>query len=108
MEQTKTSEDISFQMLSAIDEANSLYLQAMQSARQSDFDKASNFLDAGDIAWDKARDGHTRLLHLKADGEFDRVDFFALHAEDRLTCGETYKLMAHESVHVYRAIAAIS
>ena len=80
MEQTKTSEDISFQMLSAIDEANSLYLQAMQSARQSDFDKASTFLDAGAIAWDKARDGHTRLLHLKADGEFDRVDFFAVHA----------------------------
>ena len=37
-----------------------------------------------------------------------RVDFFALHAEDRLTCGETYKLMAHESIYVYRAIAAIS
>lgn len=104
MENKELLEKISFQMVSAIHEARTLYLKAIQAARGRDFAKAAELIQDGDDRYNAGHAAHTQLLQLEAGGEISKVNLLIMHAEDQLMSTETYKVLAIESIHIYQAI----
>ncbi len=104
MEHNKMMENISFQMVSSVNEARTLYLQAVQAARGGAFEQAAVLIEKGDAAYSVGHAAHTQLLQMEAAGETDTVNLLILHAEDQLMSAENYKVLAIECVHLYRAI----
>jgi cellobiose PTS system EIIA component len=104
MENTKIMENIAFQMVAAVNEARGLYLQAIQSARTGAFDKAIQLIEMGDSHYNTGHAAHTQLLQMEAAGEGDVANLLIMHAEDQLMSSENYKVLAVESVHIYKAV----
>ena len=97
-------EEIAFQMVTAVNDARVNYLKAVHAARNRDFAVAQQYIEAGDDRYSAGHGAHTRLLQMETAGTFDRVNLLLMHAEDQLISAESYKMLAVESIHIYRAI----
>lgn len=108
MEHNAMMENIAFQMVTSVNEARNLYLQAVQAARGGEFSLAEGLIEKGDGAYSSGHAAHTQLLQLEASGQTDKVNLLILHAEDQLMSSENYKVLALECIHIYKAIKAIA
>ena len=104
MEKKEVLENISFQMVSAIHDARSYYLKAIQAARARAFAQAQQFIESGDERYNAGHAAHTQLLQMEAAGDITNVNLLVMHAEDQLISAENYKVLAIESIHIYQAI----
>jgi cellobiose PTS system EIIA component len=105
MDEKTVLEDISLQMISAINEARGYYLKAVQTARAKDFAAARKLIGDGDERYNAGHAAHLQLLQLEAAGNLSKVNLLIMHAEDQLMSTEGYKVLAVESIHIYEAIA---
>lgn len=94
---------ISFQIISAVGSAKSLYIEAIQKAKENQFEQAEELIREGERAFVKGHHAHAELIQKEANG--DKIDFSLLimHAEDQLMSAETIKLMADEFIAMYRS-----
>lgn len=106
MEKKEILENISFQMVSAVNEARSYYLKAVQAARARDFKEAQKLIEYGDDRYTAGHAAHTQLLQMEAAGNITQVNMLIMHAEDQLMSAESYKVLAVESIHIYEAIGS--
>lgn len=85
-------------------EARSLGMEAIEAARNGDFDKAEEFLKEAD---DKLVDAHnvqTSLLQKEASGENFPMTMLLIHAQDHLMNAITISTLAKEFINVYRQL----
>ena len=106
MEKKEILENISFQMVSAVNEARSYYLQAVQAARARDFKEAQKLIEYGDDRYTAGHAAHTQLLQMEADGNITQVNMLIMHAEDQLMSAEAFKTIALEFIDVYKRFEA--
>lgn len=94
---------ISFQIISAVGTAKSLYIEAIQKAKENQFEQAEELIREGEQAFVKGHHAHAELIQKEANG--DKIDFSLLimHAEDQLMSAETIKMMADEFIAMYRS-----
>ncbi len=90
-------------MLKAANDARLSYLKAIHAARNRDFDRAKNLLEAGDGYADIGHEIHTSLMQeiLSLSGQ---ELLLLIHAEDQLTSAEGNKALAVESIHIYQTM----
>lgn len=93
-----------FQIISAVGTARSCYIEAIQEAKKSNYEKAEQLIKDGDEAFVEGHDAHAGLLQKEASGKGGAVNLLILHAEDQLMSAEAFKTIALEFIDVYHRL----
>ena len=86
-------------------EAKSSAIEAIRAAKESDFDKADERIEAASKAIVEAHHGQTELLTKAANGEEVAVSIYMVHAQDHLMAGIAFVDLAREIIELYKVIA---
>ena len=96
-----------FEIISAVGTARSSYIEAIQKAKEGDFEAAKKLIDEGDEMFVQGHHAHSKLLTYEAEhGQGSAVAFIILHAEDQLMSAEGFKIIALEFIDLYEKLAA--
>lgn len=98
---------IAFQIISAVGMARSNYIEAIQEAKQQNYDKAKELIEEGDKMFVEGHDAHAKLLTQEAEGS-SAVSILILHAEDQLMSAEAFKIIALEFIDVYQRMDSLA
>ncbi len=96
---------VAFQIIAQVGSAKSYYVEAMQFARNNEFDKADEALKTGEEEYAKAHHFHHDLVQKEAEGEQLPFSMMIIHAEDQLLNTETIKIMAEEIIELRKQMA---
>lgn len=92
------NELISFEMISYFGSAKSSYLEALQAAKQKDWDKVTQLIEEGDQAFVTGHHAHAQLIQQEAAGNPVPFSIFLVHAEDQLMSAELVKILCLELI----------
>lgn len=81
--------------------AKSDAMEAIQAAKQGDFEVAHDKLEAADKALIEAHHSQTNLLTAEAQGEELNLTLLTVHSQDHLMTSITFNDMAKEMVSMY-------
>lgn len=95
---------ISFQIISAVGSARSMYIEAIQLAKQGDIEGAQKLMKEGEAVFVEGHHAHAKLIQQEASGEANTITLLLLHAEDQLMSAEGFKIIADEMIDVYRRL----
>ena len=95
-------EMICFKIISAVGEAKSDYISAVEAAKKGDFEKAEEAMKHGASCYVNGHKEHAGLISKEASGEKTEVCLLLMHAEDQLMAAETIKLLASELIELYK------
>lgn len=93
---------ICFKIISAVGEAKSDYISALDLAKKGEFEKAEESMKHGDACYARGHEQHADLIAKEAGGERTEVCLLLMHAEDQLMAAETTKLLAAELIELYK------
>jgi len=94
---------ISFQIISAVGTAKSMYIEAIQEAKKGNLSRADELLEKGSTVFLDGHKAHASLIQKESLGEKVEFSLLLMHAEDQLMNAETIKLMTQEIITLYRA-----
>ena len=92
---------ISFQIISAVGTARSMYVTAIQEAKAGNIEKARALIEEGQEVFKQGHEAHAGLIQEEANGNPTSVNLLLVHAEDQLMTTETFKLVADEFIDLY-------
>lgn len=98
---------ICFKIISAVGEAKSNYILAMQKAADKRFDEAQALIKEGEASYRRGHEAHASLIQQEASGDPVTVSLLLMHAEDQLMAAETTKLMAEEIIRLNSRITEL-
>ena len=93
---------LAFQIIASVGAARSYYIEAIDAARDGEFDKASQYVGEGQAEFLKGHDVHTSLVQQAAAGNDRGMDILLTHAEDQLMSAEGFGILAEEFIDVYK------
>ncbi|NTW91621.1 MAG: PTS lactose/cellobiose transporter subunit IIA [Erysipelotrichaceae bacterium] len=96
---------VSFQIIAAAGSARSSYVEALQAAKQGNFEEAEALIKQGDTDFVEAHHVHAELIQKFAGGEDPGANILLIHAEDQVMSAEVLKLMALEFIDLYKRLA---
>jgi len=96
-------EMVSFQIISAVGTAKSMYIQALQEAKAGNFEEAEKLIAQGQETFLEGHKAHSSLIQKEASGEQLAFSLLLMHAEDQLMATETTKLLVTELIEIYKA-----
>lgn len=99
-------ESVSFQMISAVGMARSMYIEAIQKAKEKDFEAAKDLMKQGEDMFIQGHHAHAELIQKEANGEKTEFALLLMHAEDQLMSAEAFGILANEFIDVYKAMAS--
>lgn len=95
---------VSFQIISAVGTARSMYIEAIQLAKNKKFDEAFEQLDAGKKVFVEGHKAHATLVMNEANGEKTDITLLLMHAEDQLMSAESFGIIAREFIELYQTL----
>ncbi len=98
----KGNELISFQIISSVGTARSLYVEAIQEAKKGNIDGAKQLIEDGVKIFVEGHRAHASLIQKEAEGEQTEFSLLLMHAEDQLMTTETLKIIAEEFIDIYQ------
>lgn len=93
-----------FKIISAVGEAKSDYITAIELAKKGEFEKAEESIVHGEECFVNGHRQHADLIAQEAGGESVVVSLLLMHAEDQLMAAETTKLLAMELISLYKKL----
>lgn len=96
-----------FQIISAVGMARSSYIEAIQSAKKGDFDRAKEQIAEGEQSFLSGHAAHAEMIQQEAAGNHVQTSLLLMHAEDQLMSAETFKIIAQEMIQNYERITAL-
>ena len=85
-----------------------MFNNAVQKAKEGDFDAAEELIKQGDEAYNGGHDVHMGLLKKEANGERNgEAPLILLHAEDQMAGTETMRVMATELIEIHKQLQAL-
>lgn len=100
-----TVEEYAFQIIANVGMAKTMYLQALDEAKNNNFDKAQEMLDQGKEVFVEGHKAHAEILAKSAGADSIQMSMILAHAEDQLMSTETIEIMVKELIEVYKKIA---
>lgn len=99
-------EEISFQIIAAVGTARSLFIEAIQEAKEGNFDAAQEKIKEGHKTFKGGHDAHFSLITQEADPDQPAVPFniILMHAEDQLMSAEAFGILADNFIDVYKKL----
>lgn len=85
--------------------AKSECMEAIQLAKQGQFDEAEKKLEAASQELTEAHHSQTALLSEEAKGEHVQVTLLLIHAQDHLMTSLTFKDLAKEVIEIHKKLA---
>lgn len=95
-----------FQIIAAVGCARSCYIDAIQEAKQGNFDRAQELMEEGKQSFLVGHDAHTALVQAEAAGDPTQMCLMLTHAEDQLMSAEAFSILAEEFIDVYKRFDA--
>lgn len=96
---------ISFQIISAVGTARSMYIEAIQLAKAGDFEGAEKLMEEGQQVFVQGHHAHAELIQKEANGEKTEFALLLMHAEDQLMSAEAFGILAQEFIDIYKKLA---
>ena len=93
-----------FQIITYVGTARSCFMNAIQLAKEGQFEEAEACIKQGDEAFVQGHHGHADLLTKEANGELTPC-LLLIHAEDQLIAAETARAFAEEFITLYKKLA---
>lgn len=93
---------VCFEIISAVGGARSCYVEAIQKAKENDFEGAQKLIEEGDALFQQGHQAHAKLITQEANGDKVDVVLLLVHAEDQLMSAEAFKILANEFIDVYK------
>jgi len=93
---------ICMQMITNSGSAKSSYIEAIQKAKEGDFEGAERLMEEGDQFFSEAHGVHGNLLAKEASGEKTEFSLILMHAEDQMASTEMAKVLAREIMELYQ------
>ena len=97
-------EKISFQMIANVGSANALYMEAVNEARNGNAEKAELLMKEGEEWYRNSHKVHADLIMQMAAGKEIPFNMILMHAEDQLMNSEVIKLMAEQTIGLYKKV----
>lgn len=97
-------EEISFFIISAAGDAQSMMLEALAKAREGDFQEADAKMKQADKELNKAHKSQTGLIMKEAQGEKSEYSVLMVHAQDHLMNAMLAKQLIREMIKLYQDI----
>jgi len=95
---------LSFKIISAVGTARSMYIEAIQEAKRSNFTAAQALMDEGAQLFLQAHTAHAGLIQQEARGDKSEYSMLFMHAEDLLMSAETFRILADEFIELYKRV----
>ena len=95
---------VSFQIIAAAGSARSSYVEALQAAKNGNFEEAEAMIKQGDADFVEAHHVHAELIQKFAGGEDPGANILLIHAEDQVMSAEVLKIMALEFIELYKKL----
>ena len=93
---------VCFKIISAVGEAKSDYILAIEEAEKGNFERAEELIAEGDACYTRGHQVNASLIQQEASGEKVEVVLLLMHAEDQLMAAETTKLLATKLINLYK------
>ena len=90
-----------FEIISNVGMARSLFIEAIQSAKEGDFEDAHRKIKEGEDAFTHGHHAHATLIQQEANGQGSGMTLLLTHAEDQLMSAEAFKILSEEFIAVY-------
>ena len=97
-------EEIPLAIISTVGMAKSLYVEAVNRAREGDFKGAEQSLEEGRKLFKEGHDAHFDLLSAASNQEDFLPTLFIVHCEDQLASAETTEIMSVQMIELYRTL----
>lgn len=95
---------LSFQIISAVGTARSMYIEAIQAAKLGQFEEAEKLLEEGQQVFLEGHHAHAGLIQKEAAGVKCEFALLLMHAEDQLMSAEAFGILAQEFIDVYKTM----
>lgn len=93
-----------FQIITAVGNARSLYIEAIQEAKKGNYEKAEELIKEGENSFIEGHHSHSQLFQGEAEGKSTTISLLLVHAEDQLMSAEGFRIIAEEFIEVYKEI----
>ena len=93
------------QIITYVGTARSCYINAIQSAKEGNFEEAEKLMKDGEENFVQGHNGHGDLLAKEARGELGGAGLILIHAEDQLMSAEGFHTIAEEFIDLYKKLA---
>lgn len=97
-------EIIIFQMITNTGSAKSKYIEAVQRAKEGNYEEAEALIKEGTEMMLKGHQIHADLVQKEAAGESIQMSLILAHAEDQMMSAEVFKIMGEELIDLYKRI----
>lgn len=95
---------ISFQIISAVGTARSMYIEAIEEAKEGNIDKARELIDEGIKVFNEGHSAHAGLIQKEAQGNPIQMPLLLTHAEDQLMSAEAFGILSNQFVDLYEIV----
>jgi len=90
------------QMITAVGNARSLYIEAIHEAKAGNFNAAKEKLKEGEKSFLEGHHIHADFLTREANGELEASSLLLIHSEDQLMSAEGFHIIAQEMIELYQ------
>ncbi|MBB2479138.1 PTS lactose/cellobiose transporter subunit IIA [Bacillus sp. APMAM] len=97
-----TITEIAFQIILYAGNGRSNAMEAIQAAKEANFEEADRLIQAASEELGKAHSYQTKLLQEEASGEGAAVNVILVHSQDHLMTAMTVRDLAIEIIEIYR------
>lgn len=105
-EEEEGTEMISFGLIAAAGQARSCAFNALECAKEGNFDEADELMAEAEKSALDAHDQQTKLLVKEANGDHTPVDVMLVHAQDHLMTSMLARELIAEIIELRRELAA--
>lgn len=95
---------VCFEMIAANGSARSYFMEAIEAAKEGDFEEAEKLMEEGEKMLAEGHHAHGGLLTQEASGDKVKVDLLLVHAEDQMMSAETFRIMAMEIIDIHKKL----
>ena len=92
---------LAFKIISSVGTARSMFIEAIQKAKEKQFAEAYQMIENGIQLFNEGHRAHHDLLTMDTNGELSSIPLLIIHAEDLLMSTETSKIFALELISIY-------
>lgn len=99
-------EIISCQLIAAAGGAKSSYIEAIEVAKNGDFEQAEAMIKEGSEIYLQGHEAHTKLIQMSAQQDLN-INLLLVHAEDQMMNCEFMKIFATEMIYLLKENQAL-
>ena len=97
----KDEQMLCLQIITDVGTARSKYIEAIQEAKAGNYELCNHLVKEGNACFAKGHRAHAQLFEMNVNHQTE-INILLIHAEDQLMSAETFKLLCHEFMDVYR------